>query len=154
MKAITLHNKEIEFDISKAIFRPAIYGIVLDGKNILLVNVKDTGKYFFPGGGIELGEDMESALIREIKEETGVDAVVEKNLTFTETFAYYNPHDVYYQTYAFYYVCKPLTKEIVLDNPDLEDQATEAYWLNLDDLTADQFQYPANKIFPKIKDLF
>ena len=43
------------------------------GKIFLMKSYKWKGKYVVPGGHIELGETMEQALKREIKEETGLD---------------------------------------------------------------------------------
>jgi ADP-ribose pyrophosphatase YjhB (NUDIX family) len=52
-----------------------IYGICLQGNKVLCIK-KGRGPYKglfdLPGGGIEFGEDIKSALEREIKEEIGV----------------------------------------------------------------------------------
>ncbi len=52
--------------------RPAT--VVIKGKKVLLVKskYKDGEFYLFPGGGIEFGETVEDAAIRETLEETGV----------------------------------------------------------------------------------
>ena len=51
----------------------AVGGIVEDEQeNILLVKTKDGG-WVFPGGQVEVGENLIDALIREIKEESGID---------------------------------------------------------------------------------
>ncbi|OBR64478.1 ADP-ribose pyrophosphatase [Paenibacillus oryzae] len=51
-------------------------GIVEDGSgNILLVKAKDDG-WVFPGGIIEVGENLMNGVIREIKEESGIDTTV------------------------------------------------------------------------------
>jgi mutator protein MutT len=50
--------------------------IILEGGKILLEKRKSTpgeGKWAVPGGLIELGETVEQAVIREVKEETGLD---------------------------------------------------------------------------------
>ncbi len=44
-----------------------------EGKLFLMKSHKWGGKFVVPGGHIELGERAEDALIREIKEETGLD---------------------------------------------------------------------------------
>jgi len=51
---------------------------VKDGK-ILLVKRRyppSAGRWSLPGGHVELGERLEEAVLRELKEETGVDGVV------------------------------------------------------------------------------
>ncbi len=45
--------------------------IVKDGK-VLLLKCCDHGKYVLPGGLLELDEDFNSGLIREVKEESGL----------------------------------------------------------------------------------
>jgi len=44
-----------------------------EGKIFLMKSHKWRGKYVIPGGHIELGEKIEEALRREVKEETGLD---------------------------------------------------------------------------------
>jgi len=51
-------------------------GIVEDGKgNVLLVKAHDDG-WVFPGGITEAGENLIDGVLREIKEESGIDATV------------------------------------------------------------------------------
>ncbi len=55
--------------------------IINDERNILLAkrgkNVRnESGKWVFPGGGVEFGEKVEDTIIREIKEELGIDIQV------------------------------------------------------------------------------
>jgi 8-oxo-dGTP diphosphatase len=50
--------------------------VILDGDRILLEKRKNEpskGKWSVPGGLVELGESMEQAVIREVKEETGLE---------------------------------------------------------------------------------
>ena len=50
--------------------------IILDGDQILLEKRKNSpgkGKWTVPGGLVDLGENVEQAVIREVKEETGLE---------------------------------------------------------------------------------
>ena len=59
----------------------AVDAIVINGDKILLIKRGKEpwkGMLAFPGGFVEQGEDPEVAVIRELKEECGLDGVVEK----------------------------------------------------------------------------
>ena len=51
-------------------------GEILLGKRNQPENSEIHGKWEFPGGGIEFGEQAEEALLREVKEETGLEVEV------------------------------------------------------------------------------
>jgi 8-oxo-dGTP diphosphatase len=56
----------------------AAAGIVEDNNgNLLMVNTYHGG-WVFPGGQVETGENITDAVIREVKEESGIDISVEK----------------------------------------------------------------------------
>lgn len=64
-----------------------VRAVIIDQNRVLLIKriKKDSTYWVFPGGGIETGETNEMALIRECKEETGVDIAVEKYFTTVKT---------------------------------------------------------------------
>ncbi len=67
-------------------------------KGLLLEKRTDTGEWCTPGGAIELGESLEEALKREIKEETNLDIVNPKlfDIKANVHMVYPNKDEVYY----------------------------------------------------------
>ena len=65
-------------------------GLIINKKNeVLLVNHKKLGVWLYPGGHVEPHETPDETVIREIKEETGLDIEIigskDKNLADTKT---------------------------------------------------------------------
>jgi mutator protein MutT len=78
----------------RLIVRPT--GVLIEDKKILIVKqeVTETRNWSLPGGKLEFGETIEQCLIREIKEETGLDISVKELLYVTDRF-YRNTHIVH-----------------------------------------------------------
>ena len=94
--------------------------IVNDRGEVLLVHSHKWGeKYTVPGGHIELGERAEDAIVREVKEETGLESVAEDLLIVQQ--AIY-PKDYHkHEHYIFLdYVCKATSDAVKLDGRELQ----------------------------------
>jgi 8-oxo-dGTP diphosphatase len=88
----------------------AVGGIVEDEGNILLVKTQHGG-WVFPGGQVEAGENLMDALSREIKEESGIDAVVSHLIGVYSNTGMYKWHDGVTDIptkVMLDYVCKPV----------------------------------------------
>ena len=71
--------------------RIRVGGLLLNKKGeLLLVNQKKKGRsyWLFPGGGVEFGEDVETALKREFKEELSLKIIKVENLVFAHDTVY------------------------------------------------------------------
>jgi ADP-ribose pyrophosphatase YjhB (NUDIX family) len=69
---------------------PAASAIVLDDAGRILLHKRTDNQYWsIPGGGMEPGESIAETIVREVREETGVEAKVEKLLGI-----YSNPRHV------------------------------------------------------------
>lgn len=76
------HHTTILLNLEE-IYQVAVRGIVfIDGK--LLMIEDNFGEVKLPGGGIDSGEDDYKALVREVKEETGYDVILESIVSFGE----------------------------------------------------------------------
>ncbi len=58
-------------------------GVLVKDNKILVQREKDGNEYALPGGHIKIGETLEDGLVREYKEETGVDIRI-KHLLWSE----------------------------------------------------------------------
>ena len=90
-------------------FNVRVYGILInDRKQILVADEafkNGTRATKFPGGGLELGEGLVDGLIREFKEETGIDVEVERHF-YTTDFFQPSFFDLESQIISVYYICK------------------------------------------------
>lgn len=64
--------------MNSACFRVGVFGLVWQDGRVLLSRRRDSGWWNLPGGGVELGEPVDAAVIRELREETGLHVEVER----------------------------------------------------------------------------
>jgi len=81
-RILIMDEKNYSPDLEE-IYRVAVRGIIfIDGKLLMIEN--NFGEAKLPGGGIDCGEDDCKALVREVKEETGYDVILESIVPFGE----------------------------------------------------------------------
>lgn len=99
--------------------------VVIDENNLLVIKDKIWQKYKLPGGHIDDKENISSALIREVYEETGIAVEFDSIISL----AHFSPGQ--FNESNLYVVCraKPLSKEInIIDT----DEIIEARWIDID----------------------
>ncbi len=53
--------------------RPGVAAVIFEGERVLLQRRDDNGRWGLPGGGVDPGESVRAAIVREVHEETGLD---------------------------------------------------------------------------------
>lgn len=98
-----------------------------ENKLFLMTSPKWKGKYVIPGGHIELGETIEQALKREIKEETNLDIydiefVIFQEFIFGEEF-HEKRHFIFLN-----YACKTNDNKVILDK-----EGSDYVWVDINE---------------------
>ena len=119
-------------------WRPAAYAIVVKNASILLLR-QNGGGYDLPGGGVKLGEDPQNAVLRELKEETGINAA-NPQVMGVESSLFHSTHsdNKSYHSILMYYYCAYVGGKISTRGLDAhEKQYIEgAEWVKLSALDA------------------
>lgn len=124
--------------------------IVRDGK-VLILREADTyeegtqiGRYHVPGGRIEVGENFEDALRREVREETGLEVEIIMPLYVGE----WRPviKGVPHQIIATFLVCKPTSETDVI----LSDEHDSYEWINPVKRTEFDLMDPEDKVIDRL----
>src|SRR5262245_22087495 len=55
------------------VIRPGVAAVIFEDGRVLLQRRDDNGRWGLPGGGVEPGESVRVAIVREVREETGLD---------------------------------------------------------------------------------
>jgi ADP-ribose pyrophosphatase YjhB (NUDIX family) len=55
------------------VIRPGVAAVIFEDGGVLLQRRDDNGKWGLPGGGVEPGESVAAAVVREVREETGLE---------------------------------------------------------------------------------
>ncbi len=140
VKCRTLFNAEKFVAAETLIQRPSVYGLIVHDKKLLVVRATYTQRYVLPGGGIEKGEAMDVALIREVHEETGIPVKVTEFLHFQTDFFYYDPLDLAFHGFLFFFRCEPLSTQIGATHFTPDEGLEEPLWVDINALTEQAFQ--------------
>lgn len=135
-----------EVSVDELSFRPSVYGVIIDDGKILLSRQWDG--YDFPGGKIELGETVEEALIREVKEETGLDVSMGKIVTCETSFFKLPKDGKPVQSILIYYLCKITGGNISTDylSENEKNYASKAEWVELSKIEEIKFYNSVDSI--------
>lgn len=136
----TLYGEQRAVPAERVHLRASAYGLVMHGGKLLLMRGRHTGKYALPGGGANIGERLEAALVREVREEAGLTVRPDTFLHFHEDFFYYDPLDEAFHGLLFYYRCTPLTLELSADDAVDDLDVGQPRWIAPETLAADSFQ--------------
>ncbi len=134
--ALDVYGNSTEVDASSLSWRPSVYGIVFEDSKILL-SPQFKGKFDLPGGGVDLGEGLEQAVVREVKEETGIDVeVVRLAGVKSSIFAASHGENKTYHSILMYYVCRKTGGALSADGFDEYEKqyADIAQWVPIADL--------------------
>ncbi|MEX3624688.1 NUDIX hydrolase [Viridibacillus arvi] len=105
-----------------------------ENKEVLMVKGGNSESWAIPSGGIEQGETPEECCIREVKEETGYDIVIEDSLFIKET------EIKGYKVITYYFKVNKTGESEGINDPD--KIIVEAGWKSLRDIQNIQHAYP------------
>jgi len=117
-----------------------VYAVILHDEQVLLITTRSTEKFYFPGGGVELGEHLHAALKREVREEIGLQVDVGPLLHVEEQFFFDEPTGEAWHALLFFWVCTIRTSNVIgVVNID-DDEVAGVSWVDRASLQEQEFQ--------------
>ena len=121
--------KDILFDVDGVLFSYRVGGVLIKDNKILLTKGGDD--YSLPGGHSQIGETSQETIVREFKEETGLDVGPLNVISTYENFWKWGDKDCH--QLCIYYKLKMVDEtQKLVPNPDTSD--IKYVWLELEEL--------------------
>lgn len=103
-----------------------------DGPAVVLISRRNAAghlQWTLPKGGLEEGEDLEQAAVREVREETGLDCEIIRKLGVIDYWFVWRPDRVRYHKFVHYFLMRhrggaPQPRD---------DEAEDVVWMSLDE---------------------
>ena len=96
---------DITYKTHEGIFNYRVGALILNGTKILMAHDRLYEQYYTIGGRVHFGETSEQAILREVFEETGIKAEIDRLAFIHESF--FAIDGTAYQELALYYLIKP-----------------------------------------------
>ena len=122
--------KDILFDVDGQLFSYRVGGALIKDNKILLTKNKK-GKYSLPGGHVQIGESSKETIVREFKEETGLNVEAINVISTLENFWDWNNKKCH-QICIFYKL--KLINDKQQMNAETNENGTAFVWLDLKEL--------------------
>ncbi|MFO7273770.1 MAG: NUDIX hydrolase [Bacillota bacterium] len=111
---------------------PSCHALIRDGDRVLLVQRATPplqGYWGLPGGRVELGETVQEALLREVREETGLEVAVERYLGYMDAIDRDEAGRVRFHYVVHYFAARPAGGTLAA-----ADDAADVRWVALSEL--------------------
>lgn len=121
--------------------------VILDGDRVLLVkrgHAPLKGEWSLPGGTVELGETLHDAVVREVREETGLDVTVGPLIEVFDRIDRAPDDRIVYHFVIVDFACRP-SGGALGHNSDADD----ARWVGLDELADYRITQKATTVIQK-----
>lgn len=130
--------------------RVSVYLIVVQDGKILMLRTHNH-RYYFPGGGVEVGETLYEALRREAYEELNTDIEIGELVYADDMIYYHDPVKKAAHLIRLFYQAQPLAQEFHFDNAEERDEILGIEWVALDPLDAKEFLPSTSRALSGIK---
>ena len=121
-------------------FNYRVGAIILNKTSLLMAHNRSFDQYYTVGGRVKLHETSEEAVIREIYEETGVTAEIDRLGFVQENF--FKMNNAPYHELSFFYYIKPFDYTMInFDSIKCDGDTEELCWLDINNLPDSEF-YP------------
>lgn len=136
---------DVKINCEEGKFKFRVCGILKVKDKYLTVKIQDNDFYCLPGGHVELGEDTDSAVLREMKEELGCEVKIIKLVSIIQNF-FKDKNGKLFHELGYYYIVEPknindvnLDDYVVIENDKGKEVRLEFKWFNLNELKKEKF---------------
>ncbi len=137
-----MNNNDIKIENLSGNFKFRVNGILIHNDEVLVVKMENNDFYCLPGGHVQIWEDSEKAVIREVKEETEYNTHINKLVTITENF-FTRKNGKQIHELGFYYLLNLDNKEYI-NNKEydvVEDNISLHFkWISINELKNVKFK--------------
>ena len=136
---------DITFETEAGRFNYRVAAVLLDGERILAMHDERSPYWYLPGGRVRMGERAEDAVLREVREELGIEARILRPLWLSQSFFNEDVAHVDYHELCLYFLVDAsatdlLTRGDRFRGPELR-HVHDFEWLPFERLK-DEYFYP------------
>ena len=136
---------DVRIDSNEGKFKFRVCGILKVNEKYLTVKIQNNDFYCLPGGHVELGEDTDSAVLREMKEELGCDVKIVRLVSIIQNFFKTKEGKMFHEL-GYYYMVEPKNVEevnlndyTITENDKGKMIQLEFKWFTLEELQEARF---------------
>lgn len=122
---------DIRIDDECGKFKFRVCGILQHNDKYLTVKINNNKFYCLPGGHVELDEDTDSAVLREMHEELGYPIKIKKLISVNQNFFKTSTGKPFHEI-GFYYICEAVNEADVCPNDYVREELDKGELKNLE----------------------